>query len=341
MNEGVGMNSQTSKPKRGFAWWLRATLLFVMILVVTTWSAGAVVKSNLRKQNPAPGQMVNVDGRGMHIYCTGEGSPTVILAAGLDDFSIFWSQVQPEIAKVTRICSYDRAGLGWSEPGSSPRTSGMMVDELHALLINAKVDPPYVLVGHSFGGALMRLYAHNYPDEVAGMVLVDAAPDELFVRVPSWRNAIEGKLGLYRTLAPLSSFGLLAFTPGSIPNRGMPEDVLAQYRAIAVSTDYFRTGVAENEAFESNLTEVRNANVSLRDMPLILISRGYWDAMSGFSEIENQQAWQAWNEMQSEMLSLSSNSRQIVAIESEHNIQLQQPKLIVDAILELIEATQE
>ena len=105
--------------------------------------------------------------------------------------------------------------------------------------------------------------------------------------------------------------------------------------------DYFRTGVAENEAFESNLTEVRNANVSLRDMPLILISRGYWDAMSGFSEIENQQAWQAWNEMQSEMLSLSSNSRQIVAIESEHNIQLQQPKLIVDAILELIEATQE
>jgi len=335
------MKTQSSKQKRGFAWWMRATLLFVMILVVTTWSAGAVVKSNLRKQNPAPGQMVNVDGRGMHIYCTGEGSPTVILAAGLDDFSIFWSQVQPEIAKVTRICSYDRAGLGWSEPGSSPRTSGMMVDELHALLINAKVDPPYVLVGHSFGGALMRLYAHNYPDEVAGMVLVDAAPDELFVRVPSWRNAIEGKLGLYRTLAPLSSFGLLAFTPGSIPNRGMPDDVLAQYRAIAVSTDYFQTGVAENEAFESNLTEVRNANVSLRDMPLILISRGYWDAMSGFSEIENQQAWQAWNEMQSEMLSLSSNSRQIVAIESEHNIQLQQPKLIVDAILELIEATQE
>ena len=319
---------------------MRATLLFVMILVVATWSAGAVVKSNLRKQNPAPGQMVNVDGRGMHIYCTGEGSPTVILAAGLDDFSIFWSQVQPEIAKVTRICSYDRAGLGWSEPGSSPRTSGTMMDELHTLLINAKVDPPHVLVGHSFGGALMRLYAHNYPDEVAGMVLVDAAPDELFLRVPSWRNAIEGKLGLYRTLAPLSSFGLLAFTPGSIPNRGMPDDVLAQYRAIAVSTDYFQTGVAENEAFESNLTEVRNANVSLRDMPLILISRGYWDAMPGFSEIENQQAWQAWNEMQSEMLSLSSNSRQIVAIESEHNIQLQQPKLIVDAILELIEATQ-
>ena len=335
------MKTQSSKRKRGFAWWMRATLPVVMILVVATWSAGAIVKSSLKKQNPAPGRMVSVDGRGMHIYCTGEGSPTVILAAGLDDFSIFWSQVQPEIAKVTRICSYDRAGLGWSEPGSSPRTSGMMVDELHALLINAKVDPPYVLVGQSFGGALMRLYAHNYPDEVAGMVLVDAAPDELFVRVPSWRNAIEGKLGLYRTLASLSSFGLLAFTPGSIPNRGMPDDVLAQYRAIAVSTDYFQTGVAENEAFESNLTEVRNANVSLRDMPLILISRGYWDAMPGFSEIENQQAWQAWNEMQSEMLSLSSNSRQIVAIESEHNIQLQQPKLIVDAILELIEATQE
>lgn len=332
------MNTNSSKQKHKLILWMWAVFALAIILVVTTWGAGAVLKSNMLQQNPAPGQMVNVDSQEMHIYCTGEGNPTVILAAGLDDFSIVWSQVQPEIARVTRVCSYDRAGLGWSEASPNPRTSEVMVEELHALLQNAGVEGPYILVGHSFGGALMRLYAHRHPEEVAGMVLVDAAPDDLFVRVPFWRNAIEGKLSLYRTLAPLSSFGLLAFTPGSIPNRGMPDDVLAQYRAVAVSTDYFRTGVAENEAFESNLAEVRNASVSLRDIPLVVISRGYWDPMPGFSEFENQQAWQMWQEMQVELLSLSTNSRQIIATESEHNIQLQQPKLVIDATLELVGA---
>jgi len=169
------------------------------------------------------------------------------------------------------------------------------------------------------------------------MILVDAAPDELFIRIPNWVDAIEGKLGLYRTLAPLSSFGLLAFTPQSIPNRGLPENVLAQYRAIAVSTDYFQTGIAEDEAFQDNLTEVRNANISLHDMPLVVISRGYWDPMPGFSGSENQQAWQTWQEMQAKLLLLSSNSRQIIATESEHNIQLQQPELIINSIIDLMQ----
>lgn len=316
---------------------LQVTLVIVLALGTGAWGVGAVLKFHMLKQYPPQGQMVEVDGHKMHIHCLGEGSPTVILAAGLDDFSIFWSQVQPEVAKVTRVCSYDRAGLGWSESGPDPRTSETMVKELHSLLVNSRVDAPYVLVGHSFGGALMRLYAHSYPDEVIGVVLVDAAPDELFVRIPLWRNAIAGKLRLYRTLAPLSSFGLLAFTPGNVPNRGMPDDVLAQYRAIAVSTKYFQTGVAENEAFENNLAEVHAANVSLGDMPLIVISRGYWDPMPGFSDAENQQAWQIWQEMQVELLSLSSNSRQIIATESEHNIQLQQPELVIDVIIDVVE----
>ena len=314
------------------------TGLFILIFVLTalTYAAGVIVKRNLMEKYPAPGQLINVGGFRMHIHCTGEGSPTVILAAGLDDFSIFWSQVQPEIAKITRVCSYDRAGLGWSEASPSLRTSGNMVEELHALLTNAKVEGPYVMVGHSFGGALTRLYAHQYPGEVAAMILVDAAPDELFIRITNWDDAIKGKLGLYRTLMPLSTLGLLAFTPQSIPNRGLPEDELAQYRAIAVSSDYFKTGIAENEAFQNNLTEVRNANISLHDVPLVVISRGYWDALPGFSEAENQQAWQTWQEMQAELLSLSYNSRQAIATESEHHIQLQQPEPVINAILEIV-----
>ena len=311
-------------------------LILLLILVPLTWVSGALAKSKIAREYPPPDQLVDVGGFKIHIHCMGEGSPTVILEAGLDDFSIFWSQVQPEIAKVTRICSYDRAGLGWSEPSPRSRTSRTMVEELHLLLDKANVDGPYVLVGHSFGGALMQLYAHSYPNKVAGVILVDAAPSELFVRIPSWRKAIEGKVGLYRTLASLSSFGFLAFTPGNIPNHGMPNDVLAQYRAIAVCTDYFRTGVAENEAFESNLAEVRNADISLGDMPLIVISRGYWEPMPGFSETENQLARQTWQDMQSELLLLSANSRQIVATRREHNVHLQQPELVIDAIEELL-----
>lgn len=334
------MNNQLVKQKRGLGW-IKILALLVLVLVVGALGAGAYARSNLMKRYPAPGRLVDVGGYKMHLYCTGQGSPTVILAAGLDDYSMVWSLVQPEVARTVRVCSYDRSGLGWSETSPDPRTSENMVKELHTLLVNAKEENSFVLVGHSFGGALVRLYAHKYPTEVAGMVLVDAAPDDLFLRIPLWRNAIDGKLGLYRTLAPLGSLGLLAFTPGSIPNRGMPDDVLAQYRAVAVSTGYFQTGVAENEAFENNLTEIRAANINLGDMPLRVISRGYWDAMPGFSTTENQSAWQVWQEMQSDLLSLSSHSKHIIATESEHSIQLQQPQLVFEAIKVVVEAARQ
>lgn len=303
-------------------------------------AAGAVAKTNLTRRYPPPGQLVDVGGYKMHIYCTGQGSPTVILASGLDDFSIFWRLVQPEVARTTRVCSYDRPGLGWSEPSPLPRTSETMVKELHTLLVNADVEGPYVVVGHSFGGALARLYSHYYPDEVMGMVLVDAAPDDLFVRVPKWRNPIQQKLGLYRTLAPLGSLGLLAMVSENIPDRGLPEETVVQYRAIAAATRYFQTGIAENEAFETNLDQVRAArNTTFGNIPLVVVSRGVWEAMPGLSEVENQQAWQAWQEMQSELAALSPNGRQIMAEESGHSIQLDQPELVIDAIRQVVEAT--
>src|SRR4030042_3362183 len=120
----------------------------------------------------------------MHINCIGQGRPTVILAAGSLEYSLFWALVQPEVARFTRICSYDRAGYRWSESSPHPRTATTMVEELHMLLVNAKVEGPYVLVGHSLGGMLMRVYAHNYTDEVIGLVLVDSLHEEQITRVP-------------------------------------------------------------------------------------------------------------------------------------------------------------
>src|SRR5215475_7926265 len=129
---------------------------------------------------PPPGKLVDIGGWRLHLNCTGEpraAQPTVILEAGLGDFSVEWSLVQPGVAKFARVCSYDRAGDGWSELGPHPRTLRQIVYELHTLLDRAGVKPPLALVGHSYGGWLVRLYASTYPTEVAGLALVEAGAD--------------------------------------------------------------------------------------------------------------------------------------------------------------------
>src|SRR6266571_4805793 len=140
---------------------------------------------------PPPGRLVDIGGWRLHLNCTGESSasgPTVILEAGIGDFSVEWSLVQPGIATFAHVCSYDRAGDGWSDLGPHPRTMHQIVYELHTLLDKANVKPPFVLVGHSYGGWLVRLYASTYPADVAGMVLVEAGADN------PWRMLPDGKL---------------------------------------------------------------------------------------------------------------------------------------------------
>ena len=336
---------ERSRRKRGFRWWIRyiliGSVLLILVFGVFTWLEGKSAKANLMKQYPAPGQLVDVGGYKMHIFCTGQGSPTVIMDAGNNDFSVVWARVQPEVARFTRVCAYDRAGFGWSEPGLQPRTSETMVKELHTLLVNARVEKPYVLVGHSFGGMNMRLYFHDYPDEVAGMVLVDSAHEEQTVRVPALKKAVGQQDGQFRTLAYMNSFGLLALSPENIPNRGYPNEALAQYRAILATTGYFKTAIAETEALDQSFAEVRAAQItSLGNLTLIVLSRGLPYPLPGMSQSENQQYEQAWKVMQSELAALSSNSKQIIATQSGHYIQLQQPQLVIDAIHEIVQATQ-
>ena len=154
--------------------WLGGILAVLLILLL----AGAIYESLAEaadaKAYPPPGQMVDVGGYRLHINCTGSGSPTVVIDAGWGDSSAGWGWVQPEVAKTTRICTYDRAGMGWSEASPQPRTAREFAKELHTLLAKANEPGPYVLVGHSLGGYTVRVYAHDYPAEVAGLVLIDA-----------------------------------------------------------------------------------------------------------------------------------------------------------------------
>jgi pimeloyl-ACP methyl ester carboxylesterase len=308
---------------------LTGFLILALSLSALTYVAGVYAKSKLMRENLPPGQLTNVGGYNMHLYCSGIGGPTVILEAGLNDFHVSWSKVQAEIAKDTRVCSYDRAGLGWSEANPHPRTSEVMTEELHTLLVNSGIEGPYILVGHSFGGIIVRLFAQNYPDEVAGMVLVDSAHEEQVTRLPFLKDSADEFIGQFRTLSAMSSFGLMALSPATIPNRGFPDIAYKQYQAVLATTDYFDASIAESTAFYSNISPTNAAK--LGDLPLIVLSHGLPDLDNDAVVFE-----QEWIKMQSELANLSSNSRQIIAKQSGHYIQLDEPNLVIDAVRELV-----
>jgi pimeloyl-ACP methyl ester carboxylesterase len=165
--------------------WIRRALLWSLVALIVALVVGAIYQAiateiDQRAAFPGPGEMVDVGEHRLHLNCLGQGSPTVVLDAGLGYTSVEWSGwVQPEVAKHTRVCAYDRAGMGWSEPGPGSPNASQTADELHALLQEAGEEGPYVLVGHSIAGLYSRVYADRYPEEVAGMVLVDSShPDQ-------------------------------------------------------------------------------------------------------------------------------------------------------------------
>ena len=153
------------------------TLLALIASLVLTSHAIADIAGS----SPAPGLMVRVGDHRLHLYCSGRGEPTVILDSGLGGNSLDWVSVQPGVAEYTRVCTYDRAGYGWSELGPLPRTSKRIAEELHTLLERAGVAGPYVLVGHSFGGYNVRLFASHYPEKTAGVILLDSAHEDQFM----------------------------------------------------------------------------------------------------------------------------------------------------------------
>lgn len=322
--------------------WLRHIFLGGVALLLTLtgliWLAGTWAKAKLTQQYPPPGQMIDVGGYKLHLDCRGQGSPTVLLEAGLGDFSVHWALVQPAVAQFTRVCAYDRAGLGWSDPSPHPRTSATMVAELQTLLDKAGESAPYLLVGHSFGGIMMRRFAQQDPDSVVGLVLVDSAHEAQGDHLPALRNAAAQLRQQFRLLSRLNAFGLLALAPTQIPNRGLPAEALAQYRARLATSAYFDAASAESEAL---YPPVENATVpkpaALGHLPLLVLSRGQAAPLPGLTAAENAAYEQSWRSLQAELAALSANSQQMIAEQSGHDIHLQQPVLVIEAIRQLVQ----
>jgi pimeloyl-ACP methyl ester carboxylesterase len=308
---------------------------------------------------PPPGKLVDVGGWRLHLNCTGEArasQPTVILEAGLGDFSVEWSLVQPGVAKFARVCSYDRAGDGWSELGPHPRTLRQIVYELHTLLEKAGVKPPLALVGQSYGGWLVRLYASTYPAEVAGLALVEAGADN------PWRMMPDGKLARSSDLArgqpipavkvsnPLRVSDIppealsqmkaaaqsLARNPNVPPRDKLPPDAqrmrawaLGQLGHIAAAVNPF-----EHEELAGLRAERAKSKYPLGDMPLIVLTRGISE-----EEGPDGKAMEAEHRQEhTAVAAMSRNGKLIIAARSGHHVQLDEPELVIQAIRDLLAA---
>ncbi len=345
----VGKSFQPKRFLRGCILWIGRVLLGLAALLVIvlgiTLAAGAKAKSDLKAKYPPPGLMVDVGGYRLHLFCEGTGSPTVIMESGSGRASLDWELVRPEIVKTTRTCVYDRAGLGWSDLSPKPRTAENIVEELHTLLTSAGIAGPYVLVGHSIGGAYVRLYAHDYPEDVVGMVLVDSSHEDQFSRYPAelnnfmaqYNQAYEVQMDFYKSLAEL---GIVALDPSMMAESAkLPAATRETYQALYADPKVFAALLAEEKMVEPNLAQVGAARItSLGNIPLIVLSHGQPDNLvgSGLSPEIIQQQEQVWQQLQKELTKLSPRGRQIIATESGHFIQFDQPQLVIDAIEEMI-----
>jgi pimeloyl-ACP methyl ester carboxylesterase len=267
-------------------------------------------------RTPAPGRLVDIGGHRLHIWCSGSGTPSVILDTGLGGSSADWGFVQPEVAGFTQVCSYDRAGMGYSDRGPSPRTTRRMTYELAQLLDRAGIAGPVVLVGASIGGLVVRVFASEHPQRVAGLVLVDASHEDQDADVPRVAPFVP-------LLSSLGIFRLLGVTFGPPPAslaptvRGFAEATgfrAAAYQAAVDEFTHLRQSAAEVKATRRQLS-----------IPVVVVTAG-------------QGTDAAWLKLQRDQVGLSERGCQIIAEQSGHGIALGQPGVVVRAIRASVDA---
>jgi len=301
-----------------------------------------------------PGKLVDVGGYRLHLNCTGKSGPTVVLIAGGGDFSFDWGLVQPDVSRFTRVCSYDRAGLAWSDPGPTPRTMRQDAYELHTLLKAARIKAPYVLVGHSIGGLIARVYAEQYPDEVAGMVLVDSTHEDTTLMYQGKLVRVrEGAKGM--TVPPVQTMQSSAPKPPAAedveqfefnqkmfgaPKTEPPFDKLpASTQAMRLR---FRSqpprAAAGTDFWAEELQSMYMARVETpyqlgaKPLVVLLTKPDGGNPPPGISADEWKRPNEAKRQQKVGLVNLSRSSKLIVAERSGHHIQLDEPHVVTDAI---------
>lgn len=275
---------------------------------------------------PPAGRLVDVGGYRMHIDCVGDGSPTVVMDPGLGGSSLDWNLVQAELAATTRVCAYDRAGMGWSDASPLPRTPANIADELHTLLANASVPGPYVLVGHSLAGKNVRMFAAAHPDEVVGMVLVDARSELIDTLTPKAEaDAFGAALGLQGTLYSLARrLGVVRALGASLAGEPLLAPAVAA-QMVLLQTQTAAIDETTREGLARAADDAALAHSTLGSMPLVVIA-----AEASMAEIPN------WSTAQHRMAALSTRGSLVVAEHSGHAVQLEHPSIVLEAIDEVV-----
>jgi pimeloyl-ACP methyl ester carboxylesterase len=332
---------------------MKTLCVLTIILAMAVVAVGQVAQSAKQEIPAPPGTLVDIGGQRLHLNCTGSGSPAVILESGTGDVSVIWALVQPRVAAFTRVCSYDRGGYAWSEPGSRPRTFAQLALELHTALDPLHVGPPYVLVGQSFGGFVVRGFASRYRSEVEGMVLVDAVHEDgqiVYGGQPhrirdsaQGRQFVEPRIALdtellnSATKAPLSPEEQL-----EAPLDRLPPDAQLIWRWANTHPLLGLARQAELDWSPEELARMHNERLknraTLGDIPLIVLARtngGYRDGMSvSAADLEKER-----KDLQADLARLSRRGKLTFAANSGHNIHLEDPDLVVRSIREVIEVS--
>jgi pimeloyl-ACP methyl ester carboxylesterase len=323
-------------------WIIRIAFILAGLIVLTTGfgsSYEAYERHRAKKDFPAQGQLVDLGGRGLQLYCVGTGSPTVVFESGLDiDGSLSWAAVQPSVAKATRACSYSRAGIMWSDPSDGATNARAIAEDLHRALVATGEHAPFVLVGHSLGGPYIMTYTKYYGPEVAGLVFVDASHPDQIQRLKGVMPPLDMTLakvgaslawsGVVRAAAP----GLL----GQAPNQSAQDaHAIAAYAPTSLPSL-----LKENDALDATLAEAGTFR-RLGHRPLYVLT-----AMAPFSkaalqsmkitEAQGEQVRAIWKRLQDDEATWSSNSRHEY-INSDHYIQFERPDVVIKAVLSVVD----
>ena len=280
--------------------------------------------------------MVDIGGYGLHLVCEGErgaGQPLVLIEAGSGSSSPDWALVLPEIAQFARVCTYDRAGLGWSEPGPPPRSSMAYAAEMESLLERSDEKPPYLLAAHSLGGHTIRLYTESNPENVTGMILIDARPTS--GNIPS-KDMGPGQLRLWEFLARCGFFRIIGKQIFKISAPSMLETFPDYPFPIAYDAVYFRTTRIQDESIEESDGAVRKTG-PFGDIPLVIITHEIPSMFNWLPEDEKATAENTWQTEQMKMLDLSTDSQLVIAEGSGHNINAEAPEIVIQAVREMLD----
>jgi pimeloyl-ACP methyl ester carboxylesterase len=286
-----------------------------------------------RRRFPAPGRLIDVGGHRLHIHVAGESTsrPTVVLEAGMASMSSNWAWVRDALARDGRVVCYDRAGLGWSERGSTPMDAATSAEQLHTLLAAAGVGPPYVLAGHSYGGLVVRMFVARYPGEVAGVVLVDASHPDQWIHIPASRGGRTVAIG-NRIAAVLARFGVLRLLRTERPFiAGLPAREHAEMRAYLARPQGWAAGADGLLAWPDSREQV-NAAGGLGSLPLVVLS-----------VTEQDRYPQVLTRLQNDLATLSADSRHITVTGATHYTLISEREhadIVADAIRAVVAAAQ-